>query len=371
MKKIFSLFFLLLLLNTDALSQNLVTSPEVKQLTAGTNHSMALLIDGTIWAWGKNSSGQLGDSSTKDRYMPVKIGTDSAWSSITAGNKFCHAVKKDGTLWGWGTNKVGQLGISTTNLMYDYTTPVQIGTASDWLMVSSGISFTVGLKKDGTLWCWGNKLYNLQDVESNPYKPVKLTGNDNKNWAAIAAGDDFFIAQKKDGTLWTRGVLNDLLHNYGGKNVFYKVSDDTDWVNFDAGKQHVVAIKKDGSLWSWGKNEVGQLGSGSNSNAKNPLRIGREKDWQTVTAAGNYTIALKKNGSVWYLGQTFFMKDKAQYSANPKPFDATVKYKCIAAASERLLLSLAKEKMQGVVECYELGYGQEKTIKLFIKTSGK
>ena len=65
------------------------------------------------------------------------------------------------------------------------------------------------------------------------------------------------------------------------------------------------------------------------------------------------------------------MKDKAKYSTNPKPFDAAVKYKCVAAATERLLLSLAEEKMQGVVESYELGYGQEKTIKLFIKTSGK
>ena len=245
--------------------------------------------------------------------------------------------------------------------------PVQIGTDKDWLSVSSGISFTVGLKKDGTVWGWGNKLYNLQDQETNPYKPVKITGDDNSNWVAIAAGDDFFMAQKKDGTLWTRGKINDLLHNNGGKNVFYKVNDDTDWASFSAGKQHAVAIKKDGSLWGWGKNEVGQLGNGSNSNAKNPVKIIRVNDWQTVTAAGNFTIALKKDGTAWYWGQPFFTKDKARYSTNPKPFDATVKYKCIAAATERLLLTLAKEKMQGVVESYELGYGQEKVIKLFIK----
>lgn len=367
MKKIFSFFFLLLLLNTDALSQNLVTSPEVKQLTAGTNHCMALLIDGTIWAWGKNSSGQLGDSTTDDKFSPVKIGKDSTWIYIAAGNNFSHGIKKDGTLWGWGTNKIGQLGISTANFKYDYWTPVQIGFDTDWRTVSSGISFTIGLKKDGTIWGWGNRLNKLQDQEGNAYKPVKLSGNDNNNWMAIAAGADFFMAQKKDGTLWTRGEINNLLQNNGGKNVFYKVNDDTDWASFSAGKQHAIAIKKDGSLWGWGANQVGQLGNGGNSNTKNPVKIIRLYDWQTVTAADNYTIALKKDGTAWYWGQTFFMKDEARYSVNPKPFDAAVKYKCIAAATESLLLSLAKEKMQGVVESYEAGHGQEKAIKLFVK----
>ncbi|NOT92255.1 RCC1 domain-containing protein [Ferruginibacter sp.] len=364
-------FFILLLNNTIALSQNLITSPEVKQLAAGTNHNMALLIDGTIWAWGKNSSGQLGDSTTADKNNPVQIGKDSTWSFIAAANYISYGIKSDGSLWGWGTNKVGQLGISRANLKYDYRVPVQIDTATNWLMVSSGINFTIGLKKDGTLWGWGNMLYNLQDVESSPYKPVKLTGDDNSNWATIAAGDDFIIAQKKDGTIWTRGIINDLLRNYGGKNMFYKVNNDTDWASFDAGKQHAIAIKKDGSLWGWGKNEVGQLGNGSNSNAKNPVKIIRVNDWQIVTAAGNYTIALKKDGTVWYWGETFFMKDKARYNTSPKPFDVTVKYKCIAAAKERLLLTLALEKMQGVVESYELGYGDEKAIKLFIKSTGK
>ena len=367
MKYVF--FAFLLLNNTIALSQDLGTSPEVKQLAAGIGHSMALLIDGTVWAWGKNTSGQLGDSSREDRYMPVKIGTDSNWCSIAAGNSFSHGVKKDGTLWGWGANKVGQLGISTSNLIYDYSMPVQIGTDTDWQMVSPGISFTVGLKKDGSLWGWGYRLYKLQDQETNPYKPVKLTGDENNNWVAIAAGDDFFIAQKKDGTLWTRGLLNELLHNNGGKNIFYKVNDDTTWASFSAGKQHAVAIKKDGSLWAWGKNEVGQLGNGSNSNAKNPVKIIRLYDWQTVTAAGNYTIALKKDGAVWYWGQPFFTKAKAGYSVNPRPFNGAIKYKCIAAGAGRLLLTFAKEKMQGIVETFALG--EEVTMKSFNTSTDK
>ncbi len=150
----FLFFALLLLSNTVALSQQLITSPTVKQLAAGTNHSVALLIDGTIWAWGKNSSGQLGDSSTKDRYTPVKIGTDINWSSITAGNNFSHGIKKDGSLWGWGTNKVGQLGISTANLKYDYWSPVQIGTDNDCNSVYYVIYFNIVFIYDFNLCCW-------------------------------------------------------------------------------------------------------------------------------------------------------------------------------------------------------------------------
>ncbi len=368
MKKLLSFFLLLFLLNdTISQSQNLGTSPEVKQLAAGTNHSMALLVDGTIWTWGKNSSGQLGDSSTKDRYMPVKIGTDSAWRFIAAGNNISYGIKSDGSLWGWGTNKVGQLGISTRNFKYDYWAPVQIGTTTDWQTVCPSISFTIGLKKDGTIWAWGNRLDNLQEQESNPYQPVKLTGNDNSNWAAIAAGDDFFVAQKNDGTLYTRGLFNNTQYNDGGKTAFYKVNDDTDWTSFSAGKQHVVAIKKDGSLWGWGNNEVGQLGNGSNSNAKNPVKIIRVNDWQKVTAAGDYTFALKKEGTAWFWGKAFFKNSRDKYFTNPASLPSERTYICLAASSKTFLLSLQEEKLRGLVEDYKEAYGQESTIKMFIK----
>jgi alpha-tubulin suppressor-like RCC1 family protein len=78
---------------------------------------MALLIDGTIWAWGKNTSGQLGDSTTADKNNPVKIGYNSTWIYITAGNNFSHGIKKDGSIWAWGKNEVGQLGNGSNSNM--------------------------------------------------------------------------------------------------------------------------------------------------------------------------------------------------------------------------------------------------------------
>jgi alpha-tubulin suppressor-like RCC1 family protein len=334
-------------------SQQVSNADRVKQLAAGANHSMVLLTDGTIRAWGKNSSGQLGDSTTVDKTAPVKIGRDTTWNYIAAGNNISYGIKTDGSLWGWGTNKVGQLGMSTRNFIYDYWAPIQIGTAIDWKTVCPAVSFTVGLKKDGTIWAWGNKLDNLQDQESNPYQPVKLSGNDNSNWTAIASGDDFFIAQKNDGTLWTRGKLNETLHNDGGKTIFYKVNNDTDWTSFVAGSQHVMALKKDGSLWGWGNNEVGQLGNGSNSTSKDPVKLIRINDWKTIAAAGDYSIALKNDGSVWYWGRTFFKQDKVKYSATPKTFGAKPGYGNIAAATSRVLMAEDKDAVRSIIESYE------------------
>lgn len=279
----------------------------IKQLVAGSNHSLALLNNGSLWAWGNNARGQLGDSSTTDKDNPVRIGTENNWASITAGSGFTHGIKTDGTLWGWGINKVGQLGIPTTNLKYMYTTPVQIGKDNDWQMVSSGNSFTVGLKTDGTIWVWGTNMNNIMHDKANQYEPLKIDDKNNIDWKQIAAGDEFFMAIKKDGTLWTKGMINNTLVNKGGKKIFFKVNDDKDWASMDAGRQHAVALKKDGTIWAWGANESGQLGNGTKAKSKDPVKVG--ENFAAITATDNYTAAIKKNGAgVWWWGQSWPVK---------------------------------------------------------------
>ncbi len=316
------------------LAQTLLTSPAVKQLATSEGHSLALLADGTVWAWGNNGRGQLGVGSTDDKNIAEKVGLDSSWCSITARNSFSHAVKRDGTLWGWGDNKVGQLGISTANLIYNYKIPVQIGTDNDWLSVSSGNHFTIGLKKDGTLWAWGGTLSDLQHTEVNAYKPTKLLGDDNNNWMAIVAGDDFFIAQKQDGSLFTKGMINERLHNSGGKKVFFKVSDDTDWESFSAGARHALAIKKDGSLWAWGANENGQLGNGTTKDSKTPIKLG--ENFMAASATDDYSAAIKKfDGYVMWWGKSW-MKETAQLT--PAFAKGTTQFPLLATGRDNLLL---------------------------------
>ncbi|RKS23128.1 regulator of chromosome condensation (RCC1) repeat-containing protein [Flavobacterium endophyticum] len=121
MKKTITLFFIFLSLQNYAQCWQTISS--------GTDHTLALKIDGTLWAWGDNGTGELGDGTTVDKNLPVQIGTANDWQKISAGNNFSLAIKTNGTLWAWGTNLFGQLGDGTN---ISKQSPVQIGTATDW-----------------------------------------------------------------------------------------------------------------------------------------------------------------------------------------------------------------------------------------------
>ena len=105
------------------------------KIAAGNGHTVAVKSDGTLWAWGSNSSGQLGDGTTINKYSPVQIGTDTNWKSVATGDLHTVGLKTDGTLWAWGWNWNGQLGDGTT---IQRNSPVQIGTATNWQSVAAG-----------------------------------------------------------------------------------------------------------------------------------------------------------------------------------------------------------------------------------------
>ena len=113
-------------------------------IAAGYYHSLGLKSDGTLWAWGGNNSGQLGDGTSYDRHSPVQIGTD-LWASIAAGSYHSLGLKSDGTLWGWGWNYYGQLGDGTT---VNKSSPVQIGT-DHWFSVATGYYHSLRLSRIG------------------------------------------------------------------------------------------------------------------------------------------------------------------------------------------------------------------------------
>ena len=105
------------------------------QISAGGFHTMALKSDGSLWAWGPNSRGALGDGTTVDKLSPVQITADTDWVSISAGGFHTMALKSDGSLWAWGANATGALGDGTTG---DKLSPVQIGADTDWVSISAG-----------------------------------------------------------------------------------------------------------------------------------------------------------------------------------------------------------------------------------------
>ena len=123
------------------------------KIAAGAYHTLTIKADGSLWAWGENRFGQLGDGTTVNRPLPVRIGTETDWVEISAGDYYSLALKTDGSLWAWGYNYDGQLADGTT---VDKHSPVRIGTATDWAAIAAGGYHLIALKTDGSLWVWGD-----------------------------------------------------------------------------------------------------------------------------------------------------------------------------------------------------------------------
>lgn len=286
------------------------TETDWVQTAAGEAHSLGIRADGSLWAWGKNDKGQLGNGNTGDQHVPVQIGTDR-WINISAGGKFSVAVRADGTLWAWGENDNGQLGNGDT----DYgaqPTPAQIGNGQTWLSVSAGEKHALALKADGTLWAWGfgllGQIGNGTTDTDNP-DPVQV-GSD-ENWKSISAGGYFSAAIKADGSLYTWG---DNYYNQvpgspvtGGMPTPNPVRTGTEntWVNVEAGRYHILAGKADGTVWAWGKNEAGELGTGGNQPTA-PVQITGTNGIVQLAAGDGFSLALNSKGSLLAWGQNTF-----------------------------------------------------------------
>ena len=119
----------------------------------GLIHTLAIKYDGSLWAWGSNRVGQLGDGTTLSRLEPVAVVGHGIWRALALGFEHTVAIKSDGSLWSWGGNFNGQLGDGSTNFR---RMPVRIGGKRDWHAVSAGFDNTVALRSDGSLWAWGN-----------------------------------------------------------------------------------------------------------------------------------------------------------------------------------------------------------------------
>ena len=269
---------------------------EYKTISAGDGHTMAIKADGSLWAWGWNVYGQLGDGTTIDRYAPIKI-MDSV-VSVSAGTIHNMAIKTDGSLWAWGYNGTGELGDGTK---IDRYTPVKI--MDSVVSVSAGGSHTMAIKTDGSLWAWGhNGIGRLGDgTTTSRSTPVKIMDS----VVSVSAGDGHTMAIKADGSLWAWGYNSDGQLGDGTRIDRYnpvKIMDSV--VSVSAGGCYTMAIKTDGSLWAWGWNAIGQLGDGTTIDRYNPVKI--MDSVVSVSAGGYHTMAIKSDGSLWAWGGNYY-----------------------------------------------------------------
>lgn len=293
-------------------------------MTAGDFHTLALRSDGSLWGWGLNQNGQIGDKTNLDKLAPIQVGTDKKWSVVSAGKAHSVGVKTDGTLWAWGRNFDGQLGDITG---VDKTSPIQVlmapsaagstttatATAADkiWTAAGAGSNFTVGLKSDNTVYTWGgNERGQLGNGTSvAPALAVNVpTLIASLKALSISVGNLHVLAIRPDGALFSWGA-NELGQLGNGKStdgkVPVQVGTETDWKMVSAGGFHSLAIKVDGSLWSWGSNSDGQLGVGTTAESFEPKQIGLMRDWVFVSAGRFHSFALKADGTLWGWGRNY------------------------------------------------------------------
>lgn len=280
------------------------------QVGAGSDHTLAVRQDGSLWASGRNSYGQLGDGTTTSSATPRRIGNASDWKRVYPCASSSFALKNDGSLWAWGYNGSGQLGVGGVTNRF---TPTRVGTATDYFKDFAGGSPSsqgLAIKTDGSLWAWGNNYYGeLGDgTKYQQQTPVRIgTATD---WKSVAVGYGFSGAIKNDGSLWTWGQ-----NNYGalGDGTVTRLSpalmgSDLDWKSVQFYSNSAVAIKTDGSLWAWGQNDKGQLADWTKVNRPYPSRVGTRNDWTWAGlggtgVSGNVTGAgLTSDGLLWCWG---------------------------------------------------------------------
>jgi alpha-tubulin suppressor-like RCC1 family protein len=281
----------------------------ITKVDAGTYHSLALRSDGTVWDWGSNFSGQLGNDSTTDSHTAVKVTGLADVVDASAGGDHSLAVKSDGTVWSWGDNYHGQLGDGTHT---NHQRPVQVGKRiveieylSGAAKVAAGDNHSLALMQDGSVYAWGTssdtaaKVSGLTDVLD------------------VAAGGGYSLAIKSDGTddgnpydgtvwAWTPG------HTPGQVRGPYGNGYLTDVVDVAAGEGHSLALMEDNAgkttVWAWGDNYDGQLGEGTKTNRTYPVQVHGPgnvsylTDVKAIACGAWHSLALKNDGTIWAWG---------------------------------------------------------------------
>ena len=278
-------------------------------ISMGGNVSAGVKSDGSLWTWGGNTTGGLGQNDTVNRSVPTQVGALSDWATIHATNhNVCFAIKSDGTLWSWGDDR--NYGVLGQGDAIDRSSPTQVGSDTDWARVDSTQNNALAIKTDGTLWAWGrNNFGNVGDgTVINRSSPVQISAE--TNWVDIAVGANTIGAVKSNGTLWTWGLgsvgrtgQGDLIN----RSVPTQLGSLTTWKYiFDQGTA-MHAIKTDGTLWSWGDGTQGKLGDGTNIRQSSPIQVGSLTNWlHPGSTATGVTIApavvIKEDGTMWSWG---------------------------------------------------------------------
>ena len=274
----------------------------------------AIGTDGKLWAIGgsNTSVGIMGLGDRVSRSSPVQVGTLATWSKVSSSDYRALAIKTDGTLWAWGNNTYGQLGLGDGYAAGNHkhrSSPVQIGTLATWSQVGVGRTSSVGVKTNGTLWAWGQNHRGQLGLSDTVYRSSPVQIGTLITWSKVGGGKHAAFAVKTDGTLWAWGN-NDSGHlglgdayvsssNRKCRSSPVQVGALTNWASVSPGNwvDTVLALKTDSTLWAWGNNDNGPGGFGDTISRSSPVQVGPFRSWSKIPPnASSNTLAIKNSG---------------------------------------------------------------------------
>ena len=275
---------------------------EFNYSTVGSNYN--------IFTWGANDHGTLGLNSVANISSPVQL-TGATWTDGTSGgaqhrNGTSFFRKSDGTAWIWGDNTQGCLGLNSRT---DYSSPVQLGTETNWGYCFAGGYQTGASKTDGTLWTWGTGM-NGVNYNVGPGKRSSPTQIPGTTWSSDPYMCSFSYGQagaiRTDGTLWVwgrndyGGLGRNNTTNAPGVSSPIQLGSGTDWSRIFSGHLNRTAMKTDGTLWSWGCNQQGRGGLNDNAHRSSPTQI--PGTWSSFSSSSYQGFGIKTGGTLWSWG---------------------------------------------------------------------
>lgn len=336
------------------------------RISGGFDAACAIKSDNSLWCWGQDDYGQLGNGTlvTANQSSPYKVDNNS-YTSVSVGYRFACAIRTDGTLWCWGDNTYGGIANGTTSATVHVYSPTQVSGGGTWVQISTGDNGACGIKSDSTLWCWGGGTTYLGNGTSNPSTvPVQIAGN----WSSVTTANTVSCGVKTDGSGWCWGYDAGQALGNGAVNATQlspvPIESTGPWANISAAFigscgvkmdgsgwcwgqgdatfgykglganvtgvvdtparipginnftyiassrwGHTCGLTTDGSLYCWGADNAGQLGNGlPNLNMFTPTRVSGAGGWTAVTTTGNgFTCGMKADDSIWCWGADSYL----------------------------------------------------------------
>jgi alpha-tubulin suppressor-like RCC1 family protein len=259
--------------------------------------------NGKLFMWGYNNYGQVGDGTRTIRSSPVQIGSDTDWTALSCGREGAFGIR-GGKIFAWGNNSYGRCGVSSGSVAA-YSSPVQIGANTDWSQVSA-CYYGVHAIRAGQLYGWGNNSFGeigngTNDVLDHT-APVQIGTFD--DWTFVASSFMACFGIRKPGRLYAWGY-NEVTGSLGLGNLTgafsspVQVGSGIDWsyVSTTDALNYTAAMGiRSGKLYSWGLNSSGVLGLGDMNNRSSPVQVGSETDWTSASMGVSHAIAIRRPG---------------------------------------------------------------------------